>query len=376
MDQKKLRTWAEIDLGALEHNYRMLRRKIPYTCRFLGLCKADAYGHGAAEIGLKLQELGADMLAVACLDEGLELRKHGITLPILCLGETPVEAAHLLVEQDMIQMVGDLMYGKALSEVSQKTGKPVVIHIKIDTGMGRLGFLWDEAHKTQTLQELEELCHLEGIYAQGVFTHFACADCDKAFTMLQLERFQQLKEALEKKKIYLPNYHCASSAATLSYPQTHMDMVRPGIALFGYSPTGEEDDVCLKPVMTVKSRIATVRTVPEGWSVSYGGTVKLGRETKLAVIPIGYGDGYPRNLSNHMTMLVRGIPCPVVGRICMDMCMIDVSQVPDVQAGEQVIVYNGPLIQEAAQKTDTIVYEILCNVGKRVPRIYISSVSK
>ncbi len=375
MDQKKLRTWAEIDLGALEHNYRVLRKEIPYTCRFLGLCKADAYGHGAVEVGLKLQELGADMLAVACLDEGLELRKHGITIPILCLGETPVEAAQLLVEQDMIQMVGDLMYGKALSEISQKIGKPVVIHIKIDTGMGRLGFLWDEAHKTQTLQALEELCHLEGIYAQGVFTHFSCADCDEAFTTLQLERFQQVKEELEKKKIYLSNYHCAASAATLSYPQTHMDMVRPGIALYGYDPTGQENHL-LKPVMTVKSRITTVRTVPEGWSVSYGGTVKLKNETKLAVIPIGYGDGYPRILSNRTTMLVRDIPCPVVGRICMDMCMIDVSQVPDVQEGEQVTVYNGALIQEAAQKTDTIVYEILCSVGKRVPRVYVSSVSK
>lgn len=376
MDRRKLRTWAEIDLAALEHNYKILRGQIPYTSRFLGLCKADAYGHGAVEVGLKLQELGADMLAVACLEEGMELRKHGVTTPILCLGETPVEAAGLLIEQDIVQMVGDVTYGQELSKVAQKIGEPVVIHIKIDTGMGRLGFLWDESHRAKTLQELEDLCHLEGIYAQGVFTHFACADCDEEFTMAQLQQFQLLKEALEERNIFLPNYHCASSAATLSYPQTHMDMVRPGLALYGYSPMEEDADFCLKPVMTVKSRIATVRTMPKGWTVSYGATVKLERETKLAVIPIGYGDGYPRNLSNQMTMLVRGIPCPVVGRICMDMCMIDVTHISDVQVGEQVTVYNGALIQEAAKKTNTIVYEILCDVGKRIPRIYVSSVSK
>lgn len=376
MDTTKMRTWAEIDLAALEHNYRALRALAPQSCRFLGLCKADAYGHGALPVAKKLQELGADMLAVACVDEAAQLRRGGITLPILCLGKTPLELTPMLLEYDVTQAVEDLETGEALSQAAQAAGKKLTIHVKLDTGMSRLGFFWRQDTAQETADRIAKLCRLPGLEAEGMFTHFADADGDEIYTMDQFTRFLDAKAALEQRGITFKICHCAASAAVLNYPCTHMDMIRPGVALYGYYPApGMEglDGPGLEPVMTVKSRIAAVRALPKGTCVSYGCTATLERDSRLAVVPIGYGDGYPRGLSNRMTMKIRGQECPVVGRICMDMCMVDVTHVPDAAAGDEAVVYDGPLMERAAQLTDTIVYELMCHIAPRIPRVYLGA---
>lgn len=376
MDTTKMRTWAEIDLAALEHNYRALRALAPQGCRFLGLCKADAYGHGALPVAKKLQELGADMLAVACVDEAAQLRRGGITLPILCLGKTPLELTPMLLEYNVTQAVEDLETGEALSQAAQAAGKKLTIHVKLDTGMSRLGFFWRQDTAQETADRIAKLCRLPGLEAEGMFTHFADADGDEAYTMDQFTRFLDAKAALEQRGITFKICHCAASAAVLNYPCTHMDMIRPGVALYGYYPApGMEglDGPGLEPVMTAKSRIAAVRALPKGTCVSYGCTATLERDSRLAVVPIGYGDGYPRGLSNRMTMKIRGQECPVVGRICMDMCMVDVTDVPDAAAGDEAVVYDGPLMERAAQLTDTIVYELMCHIAPRIPRVYLGA---
>lgn len=371
-----MRTWAEIDLSALEHNYRPLRAMLAPGCRFLGLCKANAYGHGAAVIGKKLEELGAEMLAVACVSEAVELRRSGVTAPILCLGETPEECYPLLLEHHITQMVEDLETGEKLSAAAQRAGETLTVHVKLDTGMSRLGFFWEADRADETADEMARLCRLPGLEAEGLFTHFSDADGSEEYTMGQFTKFLDAKAALEARGITFKICHCASSAAVLNYPCTHLDMVRPGIALYGYYPAEELkglDGPGLEPVMTVKSRISAVRALPKGTYVSYGRTARLERDSLLAVVPIGYGDGYPRSLSNRMTMKIRGAECPIVGRVCMDMCMVDVTGVPGVQAGDTAVVYDGPLLERAAQLAGTIPYELLCAVSPRVPRVYLEN---
>ena len=375
VDKRKMRTWAEIDLDALAHNYRSLRAMLPEKCRFLGLVKANGYGHGAIRIARKLQELGADMLAVACLGEAEELRRNGVTLPILCLGNTDPILAEDLIAADVTQTVEDLETGKALSAAAAAAGKKLKIHVKLDTGMSRLGFLWDPKGDNEVLlDEIAQLCALPGLEAEGLFTHFAAADGSETYTMDQLTRYLDAKKALADRGVTFAIYHCGASAAVLNYPCTHMDMGRPGIALYGYYPEPSMeglDGPGLEPVMQVKSRITAVRTLPAGTSVSYGCTARLKRDSRLAVVPVGYGDGYPRALSDRMDMEINGKRCPIVGRICMDMCMVDVTDYPEVKAGDTAVVYNGELVQKAADLSGTIVYELLCDVSPRVPRIYL-----
>lgn len=372
-----MRTWAEVSLDNLAHNYRTLRAMLPQGCRFLGLVKANAYGHGAGKIGRKLQQLGADMLAVACLDEAVELRRVGVTLPILCLGQTPTELAHLLLECQVTQTVSDLETGRALSAAAVAAGQTLKIHVKLDTGMTRLGFLWQERLEKRCVDQIAQLCALPGLEAEGLFTHFADADGSEEYTMLQFTRFLDARRALEERGVTFKICHCAASAAVLNYPCTYLDMVRPGIVLYGYYPAaGMEglDGPGLLPVLTLKSRVAAVRQVPAGTFVSYGRTAQLKRDTRLAVLPIGYGDGFSRQLSNGMEVLLHGQRCKVVGRVCMDMCMVDVTDLPQVQAGDVAVVYGQEgLLDQAAQLAGTIPYELLCNVNPRVPRVYLDS---
>jgi len=365
-----IRTWAEIDLDALAHNYRLLRDLAPDS-KFLGLVKANAYGHGAVPIAKKLQNLGADMLAVACLDEAVELRQAGITIPILCLGQTPPALAGELLEYNVTQTVGDLETGKALSAAAVKAGKTLTIHVKLDTGMGRLGFVWGEWDNSGVLADMAALCALPGLEAEGLFTHFSDADESKEYTLRQKRRLEEAIGALRRAGHEFKICHCAASAAVLNYPYSSMDMIRPGIALYGYCPAPGMDNPGLKPVMTVKSRIAAVRTLPAGSCISYGRTATLDRISRLAVVPIGYGDGYPRVLSNRIHMLIHGVPCPIVGRICMDMCMVDVTDLPDVRAGDVAWVYGSGLTNRAAEQAGTITYELLCQLTPRVPRVYL-----
>ena len=376
-DRRTVRTWAEVDLDALAHNYRLLRGLAP-GAKFLGLVKADAYGHGAAPIAKKLQALGADMLAAACLDEAIALRESGIALPILCLGQTPPELAGELLAYDITQTVGDLETGKALSEAAVKAGKTLKIHVKVDTGMGRLGFVYyeddDEAALERAGKEIESLCALPGLEPEGIFTHFANADGSEAYTKNQCARIHDVFGELWERGLHqFKIYHCAASAAVLNYSWTkvYMNMIRPGIALYGYVPDPSVGDPGLKPVMTVKSRIAAVRALPAGAKISYGCTATLERDSKIAVLPMGYGDGLPRCLSNKLEVLIEDKLCPVLGRICMDMCMVDVTGLPEVRAGDIAVVYGPGLTQRAAQLAGTIPYELLCQLTPRVPRLYL-----
>ena len=384
MDKRESRAWVDIDLDALAHNYHALRNWVRMSeppgepVKLLGMVKANAYGHGAPAIGRKLQELGTEMLAVACLAEAVELRQAGVTIPILCLGQTPVELAGDLLAYDVTQTVGDLETGEALSAAAEAAGKTLKVHVKVDTGMGRLGFVYyeddDEAALERAGKEIESLCALPGLEPEGIFTHFANADGSEAYTKNQCARIYDVFGELWERGLHqFKIYHCAASAAVLNYSWTkvYMNMIRPGIALYGYVPDPSVKDPGLKPVMTVKSRIAVVRDLPAGAKISYGCTATLERDSKVAVLPMGYGDGLPRVLSNKLEVLIGDKLCPVLGRICMDMCMVDVTDAPGVKAGDVATVYGPGLTDWAAQLAGTIPYELLCQLTPRVPRLYL-----
>ena len=375
-DKRETRAWVDIDLDALAHNYHAIRDWTRHDgggqVKVLGMVKANAYGHGAPVIGKKLQELGAEMLAVACLDEAVQLRQAGVTIPILCLGQTPVELAGDLLEYDVTQTVGDLELGRALSAAAVAAGKELAIHIKLDTGMGRLGFTWREGSQASTVEEIKALCALPSLRAEGMFTHFAAADEDVDYTELQGRRFQEARAVLEQAGIHLKNYHCASSAAVLNYPWTHMNMVRPGIAMYGHYPDQASEirgEPRLVPVMTLKTRVTSVRTMPVGTKLGYGCTATLAKESRVAVLSIGYADGLPRSLSNKLQVKLHGTPCPILGRICMDMCMADVTALPQVRVGDVAVIYDKDL-NRIAEQAGTITDELVCRVSGRVPRVY------
>ncbi len=375
MEQQTKRTWAEISLSNLEHNYRALRGMLPRGCRFVGVVKANAYGHGAIPVAKKLEELGADYLAVACLDEVVELRESGVKAPILILGPTPIEYADKLFRYDVTQSVQDLQSAKALSAAAVSAGKTLKIHIKADTGMSRLGFLCNEDSVDFSVEEIVQAISLPGLEAEGIFTHFANADGDEEYSMRQLTRFLDAVDKLSKRGVEFKIRHCAASAAVLNYPCTHLDMVRPGIALYGHYPDPScegLDGPGLLPVMTLKTRIVAVRELSAETCISYGCTHTLARDSRVAVLPIGYADGLFRQLSNRMEVLINGQRLPVLGRICMDMCMVDVSDTPDICAGDVATVFGPALpLEEKADTVGTIQYEMLCAVSRRVPRVYI-----
>lgn len=375
MNQATKRTWAEISLPNLEHNYRVLRGMLPRGCRFLGVVKANAYGHGAIPVAKKLEALGAEYLAVACLDEAAELREAGIAAPILILGPTPSEFAGDLLQYDLTQSVQDMDAACALSNAAAGADKPLKVHIKADTGMSRLGFLCDETHADQAVDEIVKACSLPYIEAEGIFTHFANADGDEAYTMGQLTRFLDIVDRLRQRSVKFKIRHCAASAAVLNYPCTHLDMVRPGIALYGHYPDPScegLDGPGLLPVMTLKTRVVAVRELPAGTCISYGCTHTLTRDSRLAVLPVGYADGLERLLSNRAEMLICGQRVPILGRVCMDLCMVDVTDLPAVRTGDEVTVFGPELpLEEKADTVGTIQYELLCGVAPRVPRVYI-----
>lgn len=372
MEANKTRTWAEISLANLEHNYRALRSGLEPGCKFVGVVKANAYGHGAVPVARRLEELGADYLAVACLEEGLELRQAGIQSPILILGATPEDCAEAAVEQDLTQTVFRESQARAVSQAARTLGRTAKVHLKVDTGMSRFG-VW-AGDPEGAAADLAPLCGLPGVEVEGIYTHFAKADEDESFTMLQFTRFLDVIAALRASHgVEFAIRHCAASAAVLHYPCTHLDMVRPGIALYGHYPAPDcagLDGPGLLPVMTLKSRIASVKELPKGASISYGGIHTLERDSRIAVLPVGYADGLFRLLSNRMEVLWQGNRLRQIGRICMDLCMVDVTNVP-ARAGDEVELFGPELpLEEKADAVGTIQYELLCAVSRRVPRIY------
>ena len=367
------RTWAEINLDELTHNIITLRKKLTPSAKFLGVVKANAYGHGMLQCAQNLQAHGADFLAVATVPEGAELRKAGITLPILCLGQTQPEFAPMMSKYSITQAVGDLENARSLSEQAQRLNATIHIHVKIDTGMSRTGFYWpSESSKN----DIMTLCGLPSLDVEGIFTHFAAADDDPDYTHLQLERFNDARKTLSELGQVFRIAHAAASVGTLNYPEAHLDMGRFGLVLYGYESTetgNEGSTLNLHPVMTLKSRITAVRRLPAGTTISYGRTYTLKRDSVIAVLPIGYADGLPRTLSNKFNVKIHDILCPNVGRVCMDMTMIDVTDIPGVKAGDIATVWDGELIPLAAKNAGTIIHEIVCMPSERVPRVFIEN---
>ena len=373
------RTWADISLDNLAHNYTVLREKVPKSCKFLGVVKADGYGHGALPISRRLKELGAEYLAVSNFEEALQLRRGGLILPILILGYTPPVYASDLADMGIVQEVHSLEYAKKLNKQMDGVGKRLKVHLKLDTGMSRLGFFaYDEP---KTFDELLHVAKLRHLCCEGIFTHFPSADshdaADQAFTRLQFERFTDMIDALKSAGVEFALRHCCNSAATILYPEFALDMIRPGIATYGINPSNElANDIALKPLMSLRTSISQIRDFHEGISVSYGRTYTTPTPRRIAVLCIGYADGLPRRLSNNAAFLLRGKRVPVLGRICMDMCMIDVTEVPEAKVGDTVTVFGTDRdqtvsVEDMAAKLDTIPYELLCGINKRTPRIYL-----
>ncbi len=373
MTNETKRTWAEIRLDNLVHNMNAIRAHVPAGTKYLGVVKAFAYGHGAVPAAKRLEEAGADYLAVACVDEAVELRAGGVKMPILILGVSPVEDVPVLIENNITQALPSEETAQAYSAAAAACGGTLRVHVKVDTGMSRLGFLCDEAHLDESAAAIVRACALPGLNAEGIFTHFAVSDePDEAsveYTKRQFARFTAAIAKAEAGGAHFAIRHCAATGGTLFYPEFALDMVRPGLLLYGY---GDPEGVLgLKPCMALKSRITAVKNYPAGTKISYGGTYTTERDTRMGVIPVGYADGLHRTLSNQASFYTKSGFAPQRGRICMDMCMIDLTDLPDVGVGDEVEVFGeNSDLEKLAALAGTIPYELLCAVSRRVPRVY------
>lgn len=373
------RTWIEVSLDALRHNYNTIKSSLSEGTDMIAVVKADAYGHGVENVVKEFSDCGCHWFAVSNLEEAMQVRAVNSDCSILILGYTPPEYAEALALNNISQAVINSEYAKKLSEKAVESSVQVSIHIKVDTGMSRLGFVYhDSVNDAASVEEIADVCRLDGLYPEGIFTHFACADEENGelFTRLQYDLFKTIIGCLEFEGIKIPLHHCCNSAATILYPEMHLDLVRPGIILYGLMPSDLlRGRMNLKPVMKMKTVVSMVKSIPDGTPVSYGGIYTSEKEIKLATVPIGYADGLPRSLSGRMNMLIGGKLVPVVGKICMDQCMLDVSELDGIQEGKSVTVFDdnpeSPISVDAiAAKTGTINYEIICGINKRVPRVY------
>lgn len=369
------RVVAEVDVKAIIHNYKQIRSSIPKYTQIMSIVKADGYGHGAVEVAQILEKQGVNYFAVAIANEGAELRKAGVTTPILVLGYTPAADIPILIENDLTQTIFSYEMAKYISYEASKIGKKVKVHIKIDTGMGRIGFI---PHPT-SIQEIVDINQLPNIEMEGVFTHFSSADeADTTYTKQQCSIFHGFLKELREVGIEFPIIHAANSAAVITHHEAHLNMVRLGIALYGYYPSKEvvSDTLNLIPAMSLKTQVVHVKELPEGQSIGYGRKYVTTKNTRIATIPIGYADGYSRGLSNKGRVLIRGEHAPVIGNICMDQFMVDVTHINYVNVGDEVVVFGKQgdkeiSVDQIADVLGTINYEIICMIGKRVPRIYI-----
>ena len=374
MESTLKRTWAEISLDNLTHNFETIRRQVGPKAKLLGVVKADAYGHGAVRVAKHLERLGAGYLAVSNLDECEELRVNGITLPILMLGFTPADQAGRILKNDMTQAVPNLAIAEAYSSAAVHAGGTMKVHIKLDTGMGRLGFQCDDAHFDASLRDILKILALPGLDVEGVFTHFCVSDeaADECveFTKVQHNRFLRMIDAVETQGNFrFRLHHCCNAGGIASYPEWAWDMVRCGIILYGTGDLAER--MGMKPVMTVKTTVSTIKDFDPDTSISYGRQFFTTRPSRIAVLPIGYADGLFRALSGKLRVLTPYGEAQQVGRICMDMCMIDVTALPQLKVGDEIEVFGEhQLIETAAKQCGTISYELLCAVSKRVPRYY------
>lgn len=374
--------WAEINLAAIAHNVRQLRRITNDHAQLMVAVKANGYGHGAVEVALTAMANGADQLGVARVEEGVALREAGIQAPILILGYTAAEEILPLIDHGLTATLYSLENARAMSKAALNHQTTLRFHIKVDSGMGRLGIPCEDLRldrSRQAAKEIAAMAQLPGLEPAGLFTHFATADhADKAFAQLQFSRFQKLSADLEDSGLNIPIKHAANSGAIIDMPETHLDMVRAGISVYGLFPSRSVDQsrIDLQPALALKAKIIHLKKVPSGTKISYGGTWEATTPTTIATLPVGYGDGYSRLLSNKGQMLVRGQKAPIAGRICMDLTMLDVGHIKDVGIGDEVVLIGQQgdesiTADEVAARLDTINYEVVTNLMARVKRVYV-----
>ena len=367
--------WIEIDLSAIKHNVEAFRSIISGQARIMGIIKADAYGHGAVRVARALRETGVARFGVALLQEGVELREKGFDEPVLILGYTPEEDLPDLLRHNLTPTIFDYSQAVALDRVAGKIGRSAAIHLKLDTGMGRIGFLPGE----DAIKEIEKIAKLPNLFIEGMFSHQAWADNPESdFAEVQFSRFQQLLSALDARGIEIPFKHIANSATAIMFPSMHLDLLRIGISLYGLYPDSGmavNPKIKLYPAMGINARLVQVKEVPAGTPLSYGCTFTTGRKSIIGTVPMGYADGIPRALSNTGEVLVRGTRCPIAGRICMDQFMVDLTDLGEAQVGDEVVFMGRQgderiTADEIAAQAGTISYEIVSRMSPRLPRIY------
>jgi len=363
-------TWAEINLNNLAYNFYQIKKLLAPGVKIMVTVKADAYGHGLIPVTKRLISCGVDYLGVASIDEGIRLRQANISLPILILGLILKKDIEPLFRYKLTTTVCTEDLAIALNNKARLLGRPINVHIKVDTGMGRLGVLHEDAEAL-----IKKIYKLKFINTEGLFTHLAFADMNKDFTLYQIDLFKRLLSKLNRASVNIPLIHAANSMGVIDYKNSHFNMVRPGLVIYGLYPK-ENLNITLKPVLSLKTKVIYIKKVPRGYGISYGHDYVTKKETRIVTLPIGYGDGYPRNLSNKAPVLIRGKRFIISGRICMDQIMVDVGDLP-VKVGDEVVLI-GPqgkykiTAEELAQLSGTIPYEIVCGLGSRVPRVYIS----
>lgn len=370
------RVQARVNLGAIRHNLKEIRKIINPGTKLMVIIKADAYGHGAVPLAKAIGDC-ADAYGVAIIEEAVELRKAGITKPILILGYTSSQQFDQVVAYDVAQTVFQYDMAKALSEEAIRQGKKARIHIKLDTGMSRIGY----PDRRESIEEIKRITQLDNLEIEGIFSHFACADeVDKSSTFNQIKRFNNFVEQLEKENIHIPVKHIANTAGIIDFKEADYNMVRCGIATYGLYPSDEVDKekVKLIPAMELKTHVIYVKDVEAGVGISYGATYVTDKKRRIATIPVGYADGYSRNLSNTGKVIIHGQYAPVVGRVCMDQFMVDVTDINDVKQGDEVTLLGKDMdayisTEELAAWSHSFNYELLCTIGKRIPRVYIDN---
>ncbi|HRZ14217.1 MAG TPA: alanine racemase [Candidatus Omnitrophota bacterium] len=367
-------TWAEVNLDNLSFNLAQIRKRIPHSTRVMACVKADAYGHGLIPISLRLVAEGVDYLAVASIDEAIRLRQARISKPILVLGLILKQDIEPLFDYDIVPTVCTEDFARVLDVMAGARGRVARVHIKVDTGMGRIGVLSQDAFAF-----IQKIKRLKNIQIEGVFTHLASADVDRAFTNKQLRLFRGLVNRCEARGIHIPLVHAANSMGVVSYARSHFSMVRPGLILYGLYPA-KGLSIHLKPVLSLKTRVIYKKCVHKGSGISYGHTYITPKNTSVITLPIGYGDGYPRNLSNCGPVLINDAAFTISGRVCMDQIMVDVGS-RAVEVGDEVILIGSSATrritaEQLAELSGTIPYEIVCGLGSRVPRIYTPAVAR
>lgn len=373
-----MRAWAEINLDAIAHNYKEIRKITSPDAKIMAIIKADGYGHGFKEIASVLLENGVEAFGVATIDEALQIRNAGFTLPVLILGVVLDDEYKKAIANEISLCVANIETALEISEIAKKTGKNAKVHIKLDTGMGRIGFVCGDNDNDVT-DEILKIASLPYITVEGIFSHFSRADEeDETYTKFQFERFISICNTLKENKINIPYRHICNSAGIIQFPEYHLDMVRSGIITYGLYPSEVvcKEKLDLIPAMTVKAKITNIKEIKHESLISYGGNYKAMPGQKIATISIGYADGFSRILSEKASVLVNGKKAKVVGNICMDQCMIDVTDIDSIKTGDEVIIFgsdgnNTITVESVALLLGTINYEVVCSVGKRIPRAYI-----